>query len=68
MKPIVEARLRYKDDKQDGIKDIANAVTVRVRAGAQAKTGQFLLLAEGEGTLGLAIGYHDGLNGPVSRM
>ncbi len=66
VKPIVEARLRYEDDKQDGIADTANAVTMRVRAGAQAKAGHFLLLAEGEGTLGLSNGYNDGLNGKTN--
>lgn len=63
VKPIVEARLRYEYDQQDDLKDASNAETVRLRAGAQAKAGDFVFLAEGEGTLALGSGYNNGLNG-----
>lgn len=49
IKPIVDARLRYEAVDQDPLE--ADAVTFRLRAGAEAKLGHFSLLAEGEGTL-----------------
>jgi hypothetical protein len=49
IKPILDARLRYEAVDQGSLE--ANAVTLRLRAGAEAKVGNFSLLAEGEGTL-----------------
>ena len=49
IKPILDARLRYETVDQ-GTLD-AEAVTLRLRAGAEAKLGNFSLLAEGEGTV-----------------
>jgi hypothetical protein len=49
IKPIVDARLRYEAVDQGPLE--ADAVTFRLRAGAEAKLGHFSLLAEGEGTL-----------------
>lgn len=46
--PILEARLRYESVEQGSLD--ADAVTLRLRAGAEAKLGKFSLLAEGEGT------------------
>ncbi len=48
VKPILEARLRYETVDQGSLE--ADAITVRLRAGAEAKLGKFSLLAEGEGT------------------
>lgn len=47
VKPILEARLRYEAVDQGALD--ADAVTFRLRAGAEAKLAQFSLLAEGEG-------------------
>ena len=48
IKPILDARLRYETVDQGSLE--ADAVTLRLRAGAEAKLGQFSLLAEGEAT------------------
>ena len=48
IKPILDARLRYEAVDQGALE--ANTVTLRLRAGAEAKLGDFSLLAEGEGT------------------
>lgn len=47
--PILAARLRAEFVDQASVE--ADAVTVRVRAGADARTGPFALLVEGEGTM-----------------
>lgn len=49
IKPIADARLRYEAVDQGPLE--ADAVTLRLRAGAEAKFGDFSLLAEGEGTV-----------------
>lgn len=49
IKPIADARLRYEAVDQGSLE--ADAVTLRLRAGVEAKLGSFSLLAEGEGTL-----------------
>ena len=49
IKPILDARLRYEAVDQGPLE--ADAVTFRLRAGAEAKLGKFSLLAEGEGTI-----------------
>ena len=47
--PIVDARLRWESVDQGDLD--ADAVTMRLRAGAEAKLGSISLLAEGEGTV-----------------
>ena len=47
--PIVDARLRYEDVDQPALN--AGALTLRVRAGAEARLGDFSLLAEAEATI-----------------
>ena len=47
--PILEARARYEAVDQGALD--ADAVTVRLRAGGEARFGRFSLLAEGEGTV-----------------
>ncbi|HEY6814276.1 MAG TPA: alginate export family protein [Croceibacterium sp.] len=61
--PLVDARLRYEHVEQDGLPLTADAVTLRVRAGGEAKSGPWSAMVEGEGTLPFATGYNDGLNG-----
>lgn len=63
LKPIVEARLRYENVDQTGIANEADAVTLRMRAGFEAKKGAFAFLAEAEGTLAILEDYNSGLNG-----
>ncbi len=58
--PIIEGRLRYEHVDQ-GTKPIgmeADAVTLRIRAGAEFKMDRLSLLAEGEGTLGIVNDYN----------
>jgi hypothetical protein len=66
LKPLVDARLRYENMDQDGIADKANALTFRVRAGAEASTGPWSALVEGETTLAIVDDYNDGTNGKVA--
>jgi len=61
--PIVAARLRYEGVDQPTFPDQADALTLRVRAGAELKGGGFFALVEGEGTLALADDYNDTLPG-----
>jgi hypothetical protein len=63
IKPIVDARLRYETVEQVPITRDANALTMRVRAGFEAKSGDFSLLAEAEGILALDEDYNSGVNG-----
>lgn len=63
VKPIVDARLRYENVEQDGLGRGADALTARVRAGAQATWGGWSLLAESEGLLAIDEGYNSGVNG-----
>jgi hypothetical protein len=56
--PVLDARLRYEQVEQDsGLRD-ADALTLRLRAGAEAKLGGFSLLGEGEATFALADEYN----------
>jgi hypothetical protein len=61
--PILAATLRYEMVDQATIADSADALTLRVRFGAEFKSNGFFLLAEGEGTLALADDYNDTLPG-----
>lgn len=49
LKPLLDARLRYEDVEQPTMD--AEALTFRLRAGAEAKLDHFSLLAEAEGTV-----------------
>ena len=48
LQPILDARLRYEGVDQPGLE--ADAVTLRLRAGIEGKSGPFTILAEAEGT------------------
>lgn len=62
-KPLVDARLRFETVDQGGFTRDAHAITARVRAGFEAKQGDFSLLAESEATLAVLEHYNNGLNG-----
>jgi Alginate export len=63
LKPLIDARLRYESvDQMPLVKD-ATAVTARIRAGVEAKSGSFAFLVEAEGTLAISENYNSGLNG-----
>ena len=63
LKPLIDARLRYEHVDQDGIKLPADALTLRVRSGVQAKIGPWSGLVEAEATAAIADNYNDGFNG-----
>lgn len=56
LKPLLDARLRYEHVEQPTLD--ANALTLRLRAGAEATIGHFSMLAEAEGTAALANNYN----------
>ena len=60
--PIADARLRYEFVDQEGLNDEANALTFRLRAGAELKSKDWSVLAEAEGTAALIENYDSGLN------
>ena len=49
------------------IADDADALTVRVRTGVEAKAGGLSALVEGQGTLAVVDHYYDGLHGAQTR-
>ena len=61
--PIIDGVLRYEHVDQDDINLDADAVTVRLRAGAEVSTHGLSLLAEGEGTLAIVDHYNDTIPG-----
>lgn len=63
VKPLVDTRIRYEHADQDGTTADADAATVRMRAGVEAKSGPFAVLVESEATLALASDFNDGLSG-----
>ena len=67
LKPLGEARLRYENVDQDGLAADADALTLRVRAGVEAKTGRWSALVEGQGNLAIVDDYFDGLHGAATR-
>lgn len=67
IKPLGEARLRYETVDQDGLAANAEALTLRLRAGVEAKAGRWSALVEGQGNLALVDQYFDGLHGAATR-
>lgn len=63
VKPLLDTRLRYENVDQDGFAYDANALTLRVRGGAEIISGPWSLLAEGEATAAIADSYDSGVNG-----
>jgi Alginate export len=66
MKPIIEGRVRYENVDQVGVLREADAITLRMRAGAEVKKGSIAVLIEGEGTLAISEKYNSGLNGKTA--
>lgn len=56
--PILDARIRYERVDQDLALAEADAITLRLRAGAELKVSKFSLLVEGEGTVALGDSYN----------
>ena len=68
VKPLADLRLRYESVDQQGLaQPEADAVTARLRAGVEARTGPLSALVEGQGTLRLAGNAFDGLTGAANR-
>lgn len=67
IRPIGDARLRYEHIDQDDSEKNADALTLRVRAGAEARWQDWSLLAEAEGTARLAGSHFSGLDGDPGR-
>lgn len=61
--PIIEGNLRWEHVDQDNAGLDADAVTMRIRAGAEATTHGLSLLAEAEGTLAISDHYNDTIAG-----
>ena len=63
VKPMIDTRLRYEHVDQQGFERDADAVTARIRAGAEISLDDWSLLAEGEATLAISERYDSGVNG-----
>ncbi|MCT2398787.1 alginate export family protein [Novosphingobium mangrovi (ex Huang et al. 2023)] len=61
--PIIEGLLRWEHVNQDDLGLDADAVTIRMRAGAEAKIHNLSFLAEAEGTLAISDHYNDTIPG-----
>jgi len=67
VKPLLDFRLRWENVNQDGFAKNADALTLRGRAGGELTSGDWSLLAEGEGTGALVEQYDSGLNGKTAH-
>jgi len=67
LKPLGEARLRHESVDQDGLAAEAEALTLRVRAGVEAKAWRWSAVVEGQATLAIVDDYFDGLHGAATR-
>jgi len=67
LKPLVDLRVRYEHDVQDGLPDKSTALTARLRAGVSATSGSLSALVEAQGTTALIDHYYDGLEGAATR-
>lgn len=65
VKPLVDARLRWEQVKQDGAPATADAVTARIRSGLSAQAGDLQALVEAEATLAIVERYDSGTNGLI---
>ena len=63
IKPLFEARMRWENVDQDHVGKQANALTFRLRAGAELRDKDWSLLAEGEATAAPVERYDSGLGG-----
>lgn len=60
--PIADARLRYETVDQAGLRNRAQALTLRIRPGVQATRSPLSALIETQATIGIVDRYNDGLN------
>jgi len=67
LKPLVDLRIRYENDHQDGLAKDSNALTARLRAGVSASEGPWSALVEAQGLLAISGQYYDGLHGAATR-
>lgn len=65
--PLIEARLRHEHVAQADLPQDADALVLRVRAGATVTSGAFSVLAEGQALWAPVDRYNDGLHGPATR-
>lgn len=63
VKPLIDARLRHEATEQDGLAERAEALTLRVRPGAQLTKGRWSALVEGEANLAIVYDFNDGTDG-----
>lgn len=61
--PLIDARLRYEGVEQQGKVEDADALTLRMRSGIEAKSGPWSFLAEAEATLAINEDYNSTVNG-----
>ncbi|GHH15515.1 hypothetical protein GCM10008023_18540 [Sphingomonas glacialis] len=64
--PLIDAQLRYEHVEQAPLTKDANAVTLRLRSGFEAKLSDFSFLAESEANLAIDPSYNSGLNGKTA--
>ncbi len=64
--PLIDTRLRHEHVEQNGLRDDADAVTARIRAGLQVTEGPWSALAEAQGNLAIVGKYYDGLQGSAT--
>ncbi|WP_374943787.1 hypothetical protein [Sphingomonas sp.] len=67
VKPLLDARARYECVEQDGLARKADALTLRIRSGVEAKAGPWSALAEAQGNLAVVDDVYDGLHGAATR-
>lgn len=65
--PLVNIRLQRETAAQDDLPESSEALMVRLRAGAEAKSGRWAMRVEGQGNLALVEEYNNGLNGLNDR-
>lgn len=65
--PLVNIRLQRETAAQDDLPESAEALMVRLRAGAEAKAGRWSVRVEGQGNLAIVEDYNNGLNGRADR-
>ena len=67
LKPIIDLRVRYEEDRQQGLTANSEALTARLRAGVAASDGPWSALVEAQGLLAIDDHYYDGLHGAANR-
>ncbi|HWI85884.1 MAG TPA: alginate export family protein [Sphingomonas sp.] len=67
LKPLVDFRLRYEHDDQQGLPRNSTGITARLRGGISATSGAWSALVEGQGNVALVDHFYDGLNGLATR-